>query len=63
MPSKSPEQARLMHAAAQDPEFARKAGVPQKVAREYARADKHTGLSDMAAKARDPKRQPKKDRR
>lgn len=40
MPSKSPEQARLMRAAAHNPKFAKKAGVPQKVAKEFVRADK-----------------------
>ena len=40
MPSKSPEQARLMAAAAHDPKFAKKVGVPQSVAREYNQADK-----------------------
>ncbi len=39
MPSKSAAQARLMQAAAHNPEFARKVGVPQGVAREYAAAD------------------------
>jgi hypothetical protein len=40
MPSKSPEQARLMAAAAHDPKFAKKVGVPQSVAREYNDKDK-----------------------
>lgn len=35
MPPKSKKQKRLMQAAAHDPEFARKAGVPQSVAQEY----------------------------
>jgi hypothetical protein len=39
MPSKSPAQARLMAAAAHDKAFAKKVGVPQKVAKEYNRAD------------------------
>ena len=39
MPSKSPAQARLMAAAANNPKFAKKAGVPQKVAREFHEAD------------------------
>ena len=39
MPSKSPKQARLMAAAAHNPQFAKKAGVPQQVAREYNQAD------------------------
>lgn len=40
MPSKSKAQARLMQAAAHNPSFAKKVGVPQKVAREYMQADK-----------------------
>lgn len=44
MPSKSKKQARLMAAAAHNPKFARKAGVPQRVAREFNQADKGTGI-------------------
>lgn len=40
MPSKSKKQERTMRAAAHDKEFARKVGIPQGTAREYARADK-----------------------
>lgn len=40
MPSKSKKQARTMQAAAHNPAFARKMGIPQKVAREFAAADK-----------------------
>lgn len=40
MPSKSPKQKKLMQAAANNPEFAKKVGVPQKVAKEYVKADK-----------------------
>lgn len=44
MPSKSPKQARLMAAAAHNPEFAAKVGVPPKVAKEFNRADAKTGI-------------------
>ncbi len=44
MPSKSKAQAKLMAAAAHDPEFARKVGVPQSVAKEYNRADTGTKI-------------------
>jgi hypothetical protein len=44
MPSKSPKQARMMAAAAHNPAFARKVGVPQKVAKEFNSADKGTGI-------------------
>jgi hypothetical protein len=40
MPTKSPAQARLMRAAAHDPEFAKKVKVPQEVAKEFVDADK-----------------------
>ena len=43
MPSKSAPQARLMQIAAHNPRFAKKVGVPQKVAREYNQADKRAG--------------------
>lgn len=39
MPSKTPKQARMMAAAAHDPKFAKKAGVPAKVAKEFNKAD------------------------
>ena len=40
MPSKSTQQARLMAAAAHDPAFAKRVGVPMKVAKEFNKADK-----------------------
>jgi hypothetical protein len=40
MPSKSPQQHRFMEAAAHNPAFAEKAGIPQKVAKEFVAADK-----------------------
>lgn len=39
MPSKTEKQARTMRAAAHDPGFAKKLGIPQNVAREYVKAD------------------------
>jgi hypothetical protein len=39
MPSKSKSQARLMRAAAHDAGFAKRAGVPVAVAKEFVRAD------------------------
>jgi hypothetical protein len=44
MPSKSKAQARLMAAAAHDPAFAKRVGVPKKVAREFNKADAGTGI-------------------
>lgn len=43
MPSKSPKQARTMAAAAHDPKFAKKVGIPSKVAKEFNQADKGSG--------------------
>lgn len=40
MPSKTKKQARTMRAAAHDPAFAKRMEIPQKVAREYVKADK-----------------------
>lgn len=51
MPSRSQSQARLMAAAAHDPAFARRAGVPQKVAREFNQADKGGRLLKQAMTA------------
>lgn len=39
MPSKSSKQARTMAAAAHNPAFAKKVGIPVKVAKEFNRAD------------------------
>lgn len=44
MPSKSPKQARMMAAAAHNPQFAKKVGVPAKVAKEFNKADAKTGI-------------------
>lgn len=40
MPSKSPAQRKLMAAAAHNPEFAKKVGIPMQVAQEFNIADK-----------------------
>ncbi len=44
MPSKNPKQARLMAAAAHDPKFAKRVGVPPAVAKEFNAADAKTGI-------------------
>jgi hypothetical protein len=54
MPSKSVQQHRFMEAAAHNSTFAEKAGIPQKVAKEFLAADK------SAAKRKSPKRGSKK---
>ena len=44
MPSKSKKQARMMAAAAHNPAFAKKVGVPGGVAKEFNQADKGTSI-------------------
>lgn len=39
MPSKTPKQKKLMGAVANNPAFAKKVGIPQKVGKEFAKAD------------------------
>ena len=46
MPSTSPAQARMMAAAAHDPKFAKKVGVPVSVARDFNQADKGKRLAE-----------------
>jgi hypothetical protein len=55
MPSHSPAQARMMAAAAHDPKFAKKVGVPVSVAKDYNNADKGKRLAE-AMKAMDRKK-------
>lgn len=55
MPSHSPAQARMMAAAAHDPKFAKKVGVPVSVAKDYNEADKGKRLAE-AMKAMDKKK-------
>jgi expansin (peptidoglycan-binding protein) len=43
MPSKSAKQHRFMEAAAHNPKFAKKAGIPVAVAKEYVKADARKG--------------------
>lgn len=43
MPTKSAAQKKLMQAAAHNPKFAKKSGVPVAVAKEYLDEDKHKG--------------------
>jgi hypothetical protein len=45
MPSKSPKQHRFMEAVAHSPEFAKKAGVPQSVGKDFAKADDKAGIT------------------
>ena len=50
MPSKSKAQADMMRAAAHNPAFAKKAGVPQIVAKEFASADDKRGTKKLPAR-------------
>jgi hypothetical protein len=54
MPSKSAAQARLMAAAANDPKFAKKVGVPQSVAKDYNKADTGSKILSRAMRERSP---------
>ena len=51
MPSKSKKQAKFMAAAANNSKFAKKAGIPKSVAKEYAAADNMESKQSMQAKA------------
>lgn len=51
MPSSTPKQARTMAAAAHDPAFAKKVGIPQGVAKEFNQADAGTGIIKPSHKA------------
>ena len=44
MPSTSAKQAKLMQAAAHNPAFAKKVGVPAAVAKEFNKVDAKTGI-------------------
>ncbi len=50
MPSRSPAQARTMAAAAHNPAFARKVGIPQTVAREFNKADANRTVKALRRK-------------
>jgi hypothetical protein len=52
MPSKSKKQAKFMAAAAHNPSFAKKAGVPMNVAKEFNSADAGTGILSGKKKKR-----------
>ena len=58
MPSKSKKQARFMAAVANNPDFAKKAGVPQNVGQEFANADKRN--KDMPSYFDSTKKKPGK---
>lgn len=45
MPSKSPKQHRFMETAAHNPQFAKKAGIPVSVAKEFVDSDKRKNVA------------------
>jgi len=51
MPSTSPKQHRFMEAVAHSPAFAKKAGVPQSVGRDFAAADERKAHAKKLAHA------------
>ncbi|MFA7278753.1 MAG: hypothetical protein WC100_01505 [Sterolibacterium sp.] len=56
MPSKSKDQERFMQAASHNPKFAKKAGIPQSVAKEFVAADEARAERTTKAKAKVEKR-------
>lgn len=52
MPSKSPKQARTMAAAAHNPKFAKKVGIPAKVAQDFNKADTGSAMLSKAMKGK-----------
>jgi len=52
MPSSTPKQARTMAAAAHDPKFAKKLGIPQGVAQEFNQADTGTAMLSKGLRKR-----------
>jgi len=50
MPAKSLKQKRTMDAAAHSPAFAKKVGIPTKVAKEYSKASKGMKFGNVAKK-------------
>jgi hypothetical protein len=50
MPSKSKAQARTMQAAAHNPAFAKKVGIPQSVAKDFTAADEKRSTKRLPAR-------------
>ena len=60
MPSRSKAQHSLMEAVAHSPAFAAKTGIPQKVGKDYAAADKSVNVKALPKKAPKAKKAAKK---
>ena len=56
MPSKSQKQNRFMHAAAKNPKMAKRMGVPQKVAKDFVKADAGRKIKRLPMHAHKTKR-------
>lgn len=56
MPSKSKKQNRLMHAVANNPKLGSRLGVPQKVAKEYVKADAGRKIKKLPLRVKKTKR-------
>ena len=56
MPSHSDKQRRFMAAAAHDPAFAQRAGIPQSVAKDFNQADKGKKLAEALKRGVSEKR-------
>lgn len=52
MPSRSMKEHRFMEAAKHNPDFARRAGIKQSVAREFVAADKVAGTAHLPEKVK-----------
>jgi hypothetical protein len=52
MPSKSKKQHNLMEMVAHNPKAAKRLGIPQKVGKEFVRADKRKGIIRGAGRGR-----------
>jgi hypothetical protein len=52
MPSKTPKQEKTMRAAAHNPQFAKKVGIPQTVAKDFSAADQRKGTAPKPPKKR-----------
>lgn len=56
MPSKSQKQNRFMHAAAKNPKMAKRLGVPQKVAKDFVKADAGRKIKKLPMRAKKAKK-------
>jgi hypothetical protein len=60
VPSKTPRQAKTMRAAAHNPQFAKKVGIPQKVAQDFTASDQDPALAVVRDSLNKDKKPPRK---